>query len=388
MFFLSAVGIQRRAKFAATTGVFATLITTIVTLLVRTFASRTRTPSSVAFEHNGWPSNVSESVWIGEDVAFIPSSLVEVSTAELHIPAILVSVLWETHFLSKCLRSVDLPVRKIVLVVNSLSLSPEEFDEEDRKENDALLAIRELQQHFPRDFFSVIYAGENLGYGRAMNLGMKLVLPWAPWWLCTNADISFPPGALKSVISFVWDDYKNGTLVYLLANGFAVNVLTRATITEVGMYDEHIWPAYVEDCDLMLRIRLVAGNVNTDPINGGQAGKYHNINPSPAFIHAGGQGSGSGGAYNFRERVHRAHQNNIEYYLKKWGITKEHWHHGFGVFEHGCGVPMKGQFMVPFNSVSDSWEQNQYVIAHDAAQAAVFGRGANFSDAHLGSILR
>lgn len=382
--FSSASRIYRPSKIATMAFFLLIAINVLQTII---FASWTRAPPPVPMENNGG-GNISESGVIGEERALIPSTLVEVSAAQLHIPAILVSVLWETQYLSKCLRSVDLPVRKIVVVANSLVLPPEEFIEESRKENEAFLAIRELQQIFPPNFLTVVYVGENLGYGRAMNLGMKLVSPWAPWWLCTNADISFPPEALRSVISFVWDDHKNGTLIYLLANGFAVNVLTRAAIKEVGMYDEHIWPAYVEDCDLMLRIRLVTGNVNTNPINGGQPGKYHNLIPSPQFLHAGGQGSGHGGAYNFRDRVHRAHQNNINYYLKKWGITQEHWHQGFGVFGHGCGVPMEGQFLVPFNATHrDNWEQNQYVIAHDAAQATVFGRGANYSDIFVDSVL-
>ena len=188
-----------------------------------------------------------------------------------------------------------------------------------------------------------------------------------------NVDISYPAGALSSVLPVIWDDYRNGTLLYMLGHGFSAIVLTRTLLARVGMFDEHIWPAYVEDCDLMLRVRMLVGEANVNHHEGGESGKYLYLNPNPLFHHIGGQGSSSNSGYGFAERVQRAHKNNIAYYLQKWGITHSHWEKGAEMHPHGCGIPMDNQHSRPFNLSHDDWEASLFVVEHDEKQKEIFG---------------
>ena len=304
---------------------------------------------------------------------YVPSNkTIMVTAPRYYIPAVIIPVLWEVDLLPRNIWSIDVPVKQIIVVVNHLKLSSR-FD----AENTALSHMRNVTARLVRDIparaLDVIFLGENHGFARSMNLGMRKVQEWAPWWLCVNADISYPPGALMSIIPFIWDDHLNGTVLYMLGHGFSAIVFTRHLVSRVGLFDEHIWPAYVEDCDLMLRVRLSVGDVNIDDSNGGEKGKYHNLHPIPAFQHTGGQGSSSNAGFGFASKIQKAHANNIAYYMKKWGISAAHWHNGKGVHKHGCGVPMINQYITPFNvSGEEDWETLPYVAEHDRRQKEIF----------------
>jgi hypothetical protein len=86
-------------------------------------------------------------------------------------------------------------------------------------------------------------------------------------------------------------------------------------------------------------------------------------------MHVGQRGStGSIG-----KQIARAHENNKKYYQAKWGISTKQWNHGRGIFSHGCGIPMKGQFQSPFNVSGNSrWEDLPFIEAHLEAQRSIF----------------
>ena len=130
---------------------------------------------------------------------------------------------------------------------------PVHFEAENNAMRQMKKIISKLQVDIPDVFLQVVRLDENLGFARSMNMGMRLVSTWAPWWLCVNADISYPPGALMSVVPLVWEDHVNGTLLYLLGHGFSATIFTRSLLTKIGLYATHM-AAYVEDCDLMLRV--------------------------------------------------------------------------------------------------------------------------------------
>lgn len=303
---------------------------------------------------------------------FLPSTKSTLHSPKTHIPAVIVPVLWEVDLLPENIWSIDVPVKKIILVVNHLNL-PAEYEVEHAALRKMQLVIVHLRNQIPDAFLDVIQLEENLGFARSMNLGMRKVRNWAPWWLCVNVDINYPPGALLSVLPMIWDDHRNGTLLYMLGHGFSAIILTKTLLARVGMFDEHIWPAYVEDCDLMLRVRMLVGDANSNHHEGGESGKYLYLNPNPPFHHIGGQGSSSNSGYGFAARVHRAHTNNIAYYLQKWGITAFHWEKGAGIHPHGCGAPMDNQYSRPFNLSYDNWEASQFVVEHDKKQKEIFG---------------
>mmetsp|Transcript_14460 Transcript_14460/g.59002 ORF Transcript_14460/g.59002 Transcript_14460/m.59002 type:complete len:419 (-) Transcript_14460:5613-6869(-) len=303
---------------------------------------------------------------------YVPSNKTFVPACARYIPAIIVPVLWEVDLLPKNIWTIDVPTKKIIIVVNQLEL-PAKYAEENNASRQMRNVITTIQGDIPDKFLEVILTGENMGFARSMNLGMRKVMTWAPWWLCANADISYPPASLMSIVPHVWEDYQSGTVLYMLGHGFSAIIFTRHLISKVGLYDEHIWPAYVEDCDLMLRVRMAVGDVNIDNHEGGAAGKYYYLHPEPAFHHIGGQGSSSNSGYRFAARIREAHANNIQYYLKKWGVSLDRWYNGAGIYKHGCGIPMEDQYQSPFNlSRAGVWESLPFVAEHDRKQKYIF----------------
>ena len=306
------------------------------------------------------------------DIAFVPSTMERVNLAthmQSHIPVVIVSVLSETNLISRCLRSIDVPVKRIIMIFNSIIVSSDEGKQ-------TLIDLNEELNALSTDFgesLVVIRTGENMGYGRSMNLGMKLS-PWAEWWLCTNADVEFPSSSLQSVLPTIDRETSSGTKLFMLGIHFSAVVLTHHLVRKVGYFDANIWPAYVEDCDLMLRIRVAAVGLNFDiesisEVDWEVPGQYRYLQPKPSFLHVGQQSStGSIG-----KQISRAHENNKKYYLEKWGISTKQWNHGRGPFSHGCGIPMKGQFQNPFNiSGGSRWEELPFIQAHLEAQRSIF----------------
>ena len=303
---------------------------------------------------------------------YVPAKNLSVQVPGNHIPAIIIPVLWEYELLSQSIRSIDVPVKKIVVIVNHFWL-PSSYSPEIESMIKLKNLTRLLEREIPSDNFQVVYLKENFGFAKSMNLGMKLVGNWASWWLCANADIIYTPGALDSVLPFIWEDHGNGTMLYMLGHGFSAIIFTQHLLSRVGFFDEHIWPAYVEDCDLMLRVRMVAGDLPIHADQGGETGKYFYLQPSPGLKHIGGQGRGTEDGFRFASKIHAAHKNNVEYYFKKWGITASHWEKGAGIYKHGCGIPMAQQFTLPFNmSAPEEWNYLPFVTEHDKRQNNIF----------------
>jgi GT2 family glycosyltransferase len=89
----------------------------------------------------------------------------------------------------------------------------------------------------------------NLGCAGSWNLGIKLQ-PFSPWWLVASDDVAFQPGALAAfaekcspdalTISNEWPHYQ--------FFGLGENV-----VSEVGLFDENLYPANFEDDDFQRR---------------------------------------------------------------------------------------------------------------------------------------
>jgi hypothetical protein len=320
----------------------------------------------------------------GTQSAIVPSTLQEVPISENHIPVFITSVLWEVGLLSSCIYSLDVPVRKIVIILNSLELPVSMMTEQVKDRLQKVRAeVEAVKARITPKHLVVVSVSQNLGYGRSMNVGMKM-FPEAEWYLLSNPDILYHSGTMASVLPFIWNDYTNGTLLYMLHH-FASIVFTQALIRKVGYYDDHLWPAYVEDCDMMLRVRMITGDLNIDKDSGGVTGAYYVLNHRVSLTHVGGQGSPNLGKYNFGAIVQEAHANNLQYHLTKWGISKEHWQRGNPI--GGCGVPMYGQHETPFNTSGAAWESLSVVTEHDKKQGTLFGFSANLSS-HIVQVAR
>lgn len=85
--------------------------------------------------------------------------------------------------------------------------------------------------------------------------------------VCT-ADVSFPIGLVEFARAVAADIAKHETMVFMTSVDFSALAVTKHMVRRIGVFDEGIWPAGVEDCDLMLRVRLEAGG-GIDNVTGG-----------------------------------------------------------------------------------------------------------------------
>ena len=199
--------------------------------------------------------------------------------------------------------------------------------------------------HAPVKQMTIIHH-PNAGVAGAWNEIIKL-FP-APWWLIVNDDIAFQPGDLAKMAGAVngvvgWFGTEQiptggreglGTGVEPVPTGAQVKPgvfygnhgascfgITAGCVARVGLFDENIYPAYLEDCDHAYRCDLlgmprtnVAGlqaRHGDDQLTGSCT-----INSDPAIQ---------------VENV-RTHGNNFEYYRRKWG-----------------GINGEEKFKTPFN---------------------------------------
>ena len=113
------------------------------------------------------------------------------------IPVIVIPIIWEASFLMDLLRSVDVPVGRIILVQNSLSI-PKSFQHEHEVMAAVDAACRNAVQSFVNgeEFIQVHRPGRNLGFGGSMNHGILSTLGWADWWLLLNAGHAICPSLM------------------------------------------------------------------------------------------------------------------------------------------------------------------------------------------------
>ena len=79
------------------------------------------------------------------DIALVPSTMEKVNLAthtQVHIPVVIVPVLSETKLISRCLRSIDVPVKIIILIFNSNIVDTHVYDLNDEGKN-TLIDLRD-----------------------------------------------------------------------------------------------------------------------------------------------------------------------------------------------------------------------------------------------------
>ena len=130
-----------------------------------------------------------------------------------------------------------------------------------------------------------------------------------------NADVSFGAGLLDFTKLVQQETRELETMAFTTEVGFSALAVTKHMVRRVGLFDEAIWPAYVEDCDLMLRIRRTGKP--DDPMLG-VPGQYMYY-PHLQVNHKGSQSSKMAGTFNLQARMSKMHKNNALYYVEKWG---------------------------------------------------------------------
>jgi len=223
------------------------------------------------------------------------------------IPVLGVPVLNRPDLLYEMLKSIDVPIERVVIVDNG----------------DVVPNITDANVR-------VIRPGHNLGVSASWNLILKTT-PTAPWWAFSNSDLVFAPGDLARLA-----DHMTTVGGVALLGTFAVFGLTADAVHRAGLFDENFAPAYYEDNDFDYRCRLTGV-----PMAGLAAGLRHEIsstlNSSPRY----------------REQNHLTFAANGSYYVEKWG-----------------GMPQSETFTTPFDRGGDPrhWDLE---LARLASQAWV-----------------
>jgi GT2 family glycosyltransferase len=195
----------------------------------------------------------------------------------------------------RLLHSIDYPVKQVVLI--DQSETPENALDEER-----------FADAFGDEVW--ILRHPNAGVAGAWNEIIKL-FP-AKWWLIANNDIAFAPGDLAGMAvalnHCVTTPTENPACMVCGNHGASWFAITDECVARVGLFDENIYPAYLEDCDYRYRCKLL--------------GVPWVTLPGTRSVHGTEDLSGSCTIYSdpaIREKNHRTHGRNFEYYRAKWG---------------------------------------------------------------------
>jgi GT2 family glycosyltransferase len=191
--------------------------------------------------------------------------------------------------LLRCLRSIDEPVERLVIIHNG--------------ELCDLPALDDLPGNIR---WTTVIQHPNAGVAGSWNEIIKL-FP-AAWWLICNNDIAFAPGDLNRMAQAVDEQLEVPMPGLLYGNhGASWFAITSQCVDRAGLFDENIYPAYLEDCDYSRRCDLLGvRRVNV---------------PGCLALHGEG-GNGSCTIHSdpvVRAHNHRTHGGNFEYYRAKWG---------------------------------------------------------------------
>lgn len=207
--------------------------------------------------------------------------------------------------LARCIASIDYPVRKLVIV------------QQGPEQSGARIPGNPLATE------TIFIRHPNAGVAGAWNEIIKL-FP-APWWMLVNDDIAFTPGDLRKMAECVDREIADLAQMPALVYGHAASwfAITPFGVSRAGLFDENIYPAYLEDCDWHYRALLAGVRLIQVPdvhaIHGcepqGQTGSC-TILSDPVL----------------REKNHRTHGGNFDYYRAKWG-----------------GINGREKFKTPFN---------------------------------------
>jgi GT2 family glycosyltransferase len=149
---------------------------------------------------------------------------------------LIVPVLNRYDLLQKMLDSVDVPVDHLLVIDNGSG----------------------ADLYFSEKFanVTVLAMPANQGVAGSWNLGIKS-FPYARRWFIVSNDVVFEPGALKQLAQARRDEITlTGEAPHWQA--FA---LGDEAVSDIGLFDESLFPAYFEDNDYMRRAEFVGVNI-------------------------------------------------------------------------------------------------------------------------------
>ncbi len=143
----------------------------------------------------------------------------------------------------------------------------------------------------------------NKGVADSWNECAKLFPEHSAWMLC-NEDCWFLPGQLKTICECS-DAHPTEPLIYLNSSqAYYCFVWHEWGKENVGEFDANFWPAYYEDCDYKVRLRLM-----------GITGHSYAIEGKPVVQH----GKPKTGGMNYSAMINGCGLINRVYWRLKWG---------------------------------------------------------------------
>jgi GT2 family glycosyltransferase len=156
------------------------------------------------------------------------------------IENLIVPVLNRYDLLQRMLNSVDVPVDHLLIIDNGAS-------------HQTALTL-DLGDNFKKVTHLPMPA--NLGVSGSWNLGIKS-FPYAQRWFIVSNDVVFEPGALEKLSQARRDEITlTGDAPHWQA--FA---LGDEAVSDIGLFDESLFPAYFEDNDYSRRAEFVGVNI-------------------------------------------------------------------------------------------------------------------------------
>ena len=187
-------------------------------------------------------------------------------------PILAVPVLNRPDLLARCLASIDIDVRLLVIDNSGAGLA---------------------HRYLPDDAW-LLEPPNNLGVAASWNLAIKCY-PTEPFWLISNADTEFAPNDLARLVAsegYGWTG---------LAGDWRAFKLTASTVERVGFFDENYVPIYCEDADYEYRCTLAG-------VRWG-------------FIQGDTKHAGSVCLDDHRRDNDRTYPDNVEYFRRKWAMS-------------------------------------------------------------------
>jgi GT2 family glycosyltransferase len=158
------------------------------------------------------------------------------------IPMMVVPTLTRHDLLDRMLRSVDYPVRHLVVIDNS--------------------GRGIVGGSGPWERMTVLPMPTNLGVAASWNLAVRLAHR-EPWVLICSDDVTWPAGSLQTLTGLASEEslVLSGTWPYWCAFALGMRV-----VQQVGLFDEGYFPAYFEDTEFERRAR----GLGVEPLYGPQ----------------------------------------------------------------------------------------------------------------------
>jgi len=220
------------------------------------------------------------------------------------IPVIGTAIVNGFHWLERLVLSVDYPVDTFVI-----------FNNNGKGELTEDLDNLVKQPHPYIKNIVVCHMPTNIGVSGAWNLIIKSYMN-APYWIISNHDVAFIPGLLEEIAQAASDpevgmvhpyggDFGDGSWDLFLIKDWVIQ--------SHGLFDENLYPAYCEDADYIMRLKLspvkIIPQLSRIHLHGaGPANEYYTYGSQTKKV-----------TPELNDRLDQINEINFEYLNQKWG---------------------------------------------------------------------